>query len=128
MLIDSFGNIRVGTHGRGMWTNSIFTSVTEEQASLLPYDFRIDPPRPNPFNPGAKIGFAVKKNGHVKLDVINILGQKVRTLLDKPQPAGLHTVAWDGRDNNGNELSSGIYFFRMEVDGNSKTVKGTMIK
>ncbi|MBD3169874.1 MAG: T9SS type A sorting domain-containing protein [candidate division Zixibacteria bacterium] len=128
ILIDSYGNLRAGTHGRGMWSTSILTSVPEERTADLPYDFRIDAPYPNPFNPGAKIGFALKHSGTVKIEVINIMGQKVRTLVDKSQNAGFHTVIWDGRDNSGSGVSSGIYLFRMEFDGKSKVVKGTMVK
>lgn len=128
MLIDSFGNIRVGTHGRGLWTNSIATSLPEDQLTQLPYEFGIDPPMPNPFNPGAQIGFAVKRNSAVKIEVYNVLGQKARTLLDGMQTAGFHTVVWDGRDDGGTPLASGVYLFRMEVGGKSEVVKGTMIK
>ena len=128
ILIDSFGNLRAGTHGRGMWSTSVLSSVSESQLDNLPYDFRIDAPKPNPFNPGARIGFALKKNGQVKIDVINILGQKVRTLIDGRYTSGFHTVIWDGKDNSGEPLSTGVYLFRMEFGGKIRVTKGTMVK
>jgi hypothetical protein len=74
---------------------------------------------PNPFNPATTIQFSVggKQNPiHTTLQVYNLLGQKVRTLVDAPKNSGIHRVIWDGKDDSGNEVASGIYFYRIEVE------------
>ena len=65
---------------------------------------------PNPFNPSTNILFLLPAKGFTTLTVYNLQGQKVRELLAKDMPAGFHTVAWDGRDNSGQPVSSGVYF------------------
>jgi len=78
---------------------------------------------PNPFNPTTAIRFALKDTGPLNLAVFNSLGQKVRVLADGPWSAGVHAVMWDGRDNTGQIVSSGMYLYRLEVGGRSEARK-----
>jgi hypothetical protein len=78
---------------------------------------------PNPFNPTTSISFALKENGHASLTIYNSLGQKVRTLLDRPQSAGMHTVMWDSRDDGGREVSSGVYLYQLKAGNFNQTRK-----
>jgi hypothetical protein len=73
--------------------------------------------RPNPFNPSTEIGFTVPKAGKATLAVYDITGRKVRDLVSGSLAAGVHTVVWDGADNRGRAVSSGVYFSRL-VSGN----------
>ena len=75
--------------------------------------FPLDQNYPNPFNPGTTIHYSVKKFGQVKLAVYNILGKLVRTLVNNEQPAGEYKIFWDGRDEKGNLVPGGIYFYRL---------------
>jgi hypothetical protein len=70
---------------------------------------------PNPFNPTTLITYQIPADGNVRLEVYNLIGQPVRTLIDKPQSAGTYSVEWDGRSTGGPDLSSGIYFVRLNV-------------
>ncbi|MFA7058038.1 MAG: choice-of-anchor J domain-containing protein, partial [Candidatus Cloacimonadales bacterium] len=83
---------------------------------------------PNPFNPETSISYSVEKAGNVTIDVYNMLGQKVKTLVNDSQNAGTHTVVWNGTDNNGKNVSSGVYFYRMKNGSYSKTNKMILMK
>ena len=70
---------------------------------------------PNPFYSETTIAFSLKKPSHVTISVYNVSGQKIRTLLDRNCNAKEYTVIWDGSDENGNSVSSGIYFYKMNI-------------
>lgn len=80
---------------------------------LMPNQFQLYNNYPNPFNPSTKIAYDLPSPVQVKVDVINILGRHVATLVDESQPAGHYEVIWNGRDNNGSDVSSGIYLYRL---------------
>jgi hypothetical protein len=83
---------------------------------------------PNPFNPNTAIRYELPNEGRVVLRVYNILGQEVRTLVNAKQAAGVQTVRWDGRNNLGQAVSSGIYLYRLEAGSYVKTLKMTLLK
>jgi hypothetical protein len=83
---------------------------------------------PNPFNSGTNITYSIDRGGHVILEIYNILGQLVRTLVNEVQQPGVYTIYWDGRDENGRSLPSGVYFYRIEVNRFIKTRKMLMIR
>ena len=70
---------------------------------------------PNPFNAGTQIKFEVTARGLVSLTVYNLLGKEVAMLLNEEKERGLYSVHWDGKDHDGKELSSGIYFYRLTM-------------
>lgn len=72
---------------------------------------------PNPFNPQTEITFALPQTEHVTLSIFNTLGQKIRTLVDQPYPAGFHSVIWDSQDNRGHPVASGIYLYHIKAGG-----------
>jgi len=75
------------------------------------------PNHPNPFNAETTMRFALEEDAQVRLVVYNGPGQAVRSLVEGPRPTGVHTVVWDGRDDDSRDMASGIYFGRLEVDG-----------
>ncbi len=83
---------------------------------------------PNPFNPETRISYSVEKAGKVTLEVYNILGQKVKTLVNDTKEAGSHSVVWNGQDSAGNSVASGLYFYRMKSGTYSKTSKMILMK
>jgi len=83
---------------------------------------------PNPFNPETEIRFALPEAGAVSLDIFTVDGRKVRRLLDGPLAAGPHAVTFDGRDDAGEALSSGVYFYRMIADDWTQTRSMTLLK
>lgn len=83
---------------------------------------------PNPFNPITSIRFSLAQSGNVKLEVFNVLGQKVKTLVNNKLNIGQYEVKWDGRSDSGNLTGSGIYFYRLVAGDNIKTRKMIFLK
>jgi len=83
---------------------------------------------PNPFNPETRIAFSTKDNGPVSIDIYNIKGQKVRSLLNENREAGTHNVTWNGKDDNGKNVASGVFFYRMKSGKYSSTKKMILMK
>ncbi|MDD2506823.1 MAG: S8 family serine peptidase [Candidatus Cloacimonetes bacterium] len=83
---------------------------------------------PNPFNPTTNISFSLKDAGEVSLDIYNQKGQKVRSLLKGILPSGKHQMVWNGTDDNGNGVASGLYFYRMKSGKYSSTRKMILMK
>ncbi len=83
---------------------------------------------PNPFNAGTRISFTLAKAAKVKVEIYNILGQKVLELFDGYKPAGLVVLDWDGRSVQGNSVTSGIYYFRISSGGYSDVRKMVLLK
>jgi len=77
-------------------------------------DYRLSQNYPNPFNPSTTIEFALPRSGEVRIDIFNILGRRMRTLVDRVMAPGRHLTTWDGRDDSGEEVASGVYFYRLE--------------
>jgi hypothetical protein len=95
----------------------------------LPADYSLAQNYPNPFNPSTNMEFSLPEATHVSLEVFNILGQNVRRLLDRDMPAGVHRVVFDGRNDRGTRLATGVYFYRMVTDqGYQETKKMLMLK
>jgi len=83
---------------------------------------------PNPFNPETAIAFRLKESSRVRIAVYNLKGQLVATLLDDELSAGLHSVAWDGRDDSGRPASSGMYLLRMSAGNYAGSLKMILLK
>jgi hypothetical protein len=97
-------------------------------SSALPKAFSLSQNVPNPFNPTTAIAYAVPQPTHVKLEVMNVLGQTVRTLVDQYKAAGNYTVVWDSRDNNGQSVASGIYLYCLTAGEYAETRKMVLMK
>jgi hypothetical protein len=93
------------------------------QNSEVPTNFELYQNYPNPFNPSTIMKFDLPDNAHVVLKIYNLLGREIRTLLNSNRPAGSYQVTWDGLDNSGKQVSSGIYFYRLTAGNFSKTMK-----
>ncbi len=94
----------------------------------IPTSFSVSQNYPNPFNPATEFKFDLPHASHVRIEIFNILGQKVKTLVDERRRAGSHVVDWDGTDERGVEVSSGVYFYRMWTDEFSDIKKMVLLK
>ena len=83
---------------------------------------------PNPFNPHVNIEFEIPRAARLTLTVHDVSGRPVRTLADRTYQSGTHAEVWNGRDDNGHQLASGVYFYRLEADGFRKTEKVVLVK
>jgi subtilisin family serine protease len=101
-------------------TESTLDVKTEDQ---LPTDIHLYQNYPNPFNPTTMINYQLPVTSHVSLKVYNLLGQEVATIVDELQNAGYKQVVWNATNNYGNKVSSGVYFYRIEITDNSQPSK-----
>jgi hypothetical protein len=115
----------------GFYTIPLFQNLTDIggiKGNINSIPFRLSQNYPNPFNLSTKINFQITKIGLVKVFVFDILGRKVRTLLEKEMQTGQHSISWNGKDENENDVSSGLYFFRMESGDLVYVKKGLLLK
>ena len=119
---DTLGNSFVPAFIKGL------LEVQDINTPVKPSSFSLSQNFPNPFNPKTLIRFSLPKDSWVKLEVYNILGQKVKTLVDKRLSAGVKEVEWDGRNDEGAELPSGIYFCRIKAGDFVQAKKMVLIK
>ncbi|MCC6962587.1 MAG: T9SS type A sorting domain-containing protein [candidate division Zixibacteria bacterium] len=106
----------------------ILLPVYESDSPVLPESFELGQNNPNPFNPSTSIDFALPKSANVKVEIFNILGQKVKTVVDEYLSAGYKKVTWDGTDNTGKTVASGVYLYRMTADDFTATKKMMLMK
>jgi hypothetical protein len=94
----------------------------------LPQTFALAQNYPNPFNPSTTISFDLPVDGHVSLSIYNVLGQKVATVADQHYAAGRWEVAWNGDDDDGDRVATGIYFYRLTMSDEVRTRKMMLLK
>ena len=94
----------------------------------LPTEYDLAQNYPNPFNPNTSIGFALPEAGLATLTIYNLIGQRVRTLISKSLEPGEHSVQWDGMDEQGEPLASGVYLYRLQAGEFSAVKKLTLMK
>ncbi|MCC7429216.1 T9SS type A sorting domain-containing protein [bacterium] len=103
------------------------TDVSENQ-NFIPKEFHLEQNFPNPFNPTTTIKFGVAKKDFTKLVIFNTLGQKVKTLVSEELLPSFYALKWDGTDEKGKQVSSGIYFYRLQSGDFSETKKMLLLR
>jgi len=107
--------------------SAIITKVNERGGGV-PTAYALSQNYPNPFNPETTIKYELPASGHVRLSIYTALGQEVRRVVDYTQPAAYHQVVWDGCDNAGNPMPSGLYFYRLETEKFTAVKKMVMMR
>jgi hypothetical protein len=100
-----------------------FTSVESE---LFPEKIKLSN-YPNPFNPSTTFEFSIQNDSRVELSIYNIKGQKIKNLVNSELNQGLHSVFWNGDENSANSVSSGIYYYKLNVNGKTEVVKKCLL-
>jgi hypothetical protein len=116
-------HILIVTEGQGL----VVVDVAAEHP-LQPASFKLHANYPNPFNPSTVIGYRLSVGSEITLRIFNVLGQEVRTLVSGQRSAGQHSVTWDGRDNAGRTVASGVYLYRLKADGFVQSRKMMLLK
>jgi hypothetical protein len=99
-----------------------------EKKNKMPESFSLSQNYPNPFNSTTRIEFVLDENEPVKLNIYNFLGQKVRTLVDENLYSGTHSITWDGKNDAGAEVCSGVYVYRIQINQNVEYKKMLLLR
>ncbi|MCJ7508335.1 MAG: T9SS type A sorting domain-containing protein [candidate division Zixibacteria bacterium] len=132
--LDGDGDLDLGVanvieHSLSIFFNqSNTTYVEKDKGDRMVSSFALSQNYPNPFNSETVIEYTLPKQARVKIVIYNVLGQKVKTLLDQKEPLGYRRVIWDGKNENGETVSSGIYFYRIETEGFIQAKKMLLLK
>jgi hypothetical protein len=105
----------------------LVTSIENDKKNI-PRSFVLYQNHPNPFNPMTTIRFDLPKPADVRLEVVNLLGQRISILMDRKLSAGNHTAVWNGKNNGGQEMASGLYLMKLTADNRTFTGKMFLIK
>ena len=99
------------------WVDPASATAVEEAPGARPAEFSLSQNTPNPFNAATTISFSLPQDAHVALELYNVAGQKVRTLLRGEVASGQTRLTWDGKDDVGQAVAGGVYFYRLLSDG-----------
>jgi hypothetical protein len=108
--------------------NENFQSLGSVEVAAIPTVFALEQNYPNPFNPSTTIRYQIPNDASVNLVIYNVQGQKIRTLISKEQKAGYYSAVWDGRNEAGQTVSSGLYLYRVQAGSFVATQKMLMLK
>jgi uncharacterized protein len=123
---DPFGIFLADGHHRAYKLQNL-DDVNVVEAPFAPRTFALSQNYPNPFNPETMIQYSLLENSHVELAVQNLRGETIRILLNEFETAGSKTVTWDGEDENGMRVSSGVYIYTLRVGGEALSKKLVLI-
>jgi hypothetical protein len=112
----------------GVCVKGELTAGVAQAAAIVPTHFDLAQNMPNPFNPSTQINYSLPKAGSVRLVIFNLLGQEVRTLVAGERAAGLHRLNWDGTDDAGRAMGSGMYIYRLTGEGFVQTRRMMLLK
>ena len=106
------------------YINVSFTGIESETISL---ETILLSNYPNPFNPTTTISFSISNESKIAISIYNIKGQKVKTLMNESFEKGSHSIIWDGEDGTGNSVSSGIYYYKLKMNGKIEAVRKCLL-
>jgi hypothetical protein len=138
IVVDDSSNVYVTGHCTNSETGKDYCTIKYVQTSSgvedetgdreRPSEFELSQNYPNPFNPTTKIEFTLAKSGFVTLQIYDVLGRKVRTLVSEELSAGYKSVIWDGKNEDGDDVASGVYFYQLKVGDFSEPKKMLLLK
>jgi len=110
------------------FTLSLNIETGIDKQAEIPEEFEISQNFPNPFNPTTSISYGLPKECNVKVEIFNVLGQNIRTLVNEKQNAGVYTFTWNAKDMSGRRVKSGVYLYKITTSEFSKTMKMMLLK
>lgn len=108
--------------------STFYDPIRAQSAMTVPLEFGLDQNYPNPFNPATTITYRLAESGQVEMQVVNIAGQVVRTLIHTSQEANQYTVSWNGRNDRGENVPSGVYFITLKAGDYSEVRKTSLMR
>ena len=129
-LVDDSGNMFEcsGVQVLDLRSDSETFILRKSTSSQIPTEFALLPAYPNPFNPVTRITYELPEDSYVSVAIYNLTGQKVADLVHEQKTIGFHSAYWNGKNNHGETVVSGLYFYRMETEIFSKTMKLLFVK
>ncbi len=115
----------VGFVGAVIDGNTIGTITDVEETQNIITTPKLFQNYPNPFNPSTIISYQIPKAGFVNITIFNVLGQTIKTIVSESQSSGLHNINWNGEDNSGKTVSTGLYFYKITIISNSVKFSST---
>ena len=106
----------------------ILTSINKDKPKFISRQFQLFQNYPNPFNPSTVIEFQLTSTTEVELTIYNLLGQEITKLISEKLLPGKHTVEWDGSEDSGIKVTSGVYYYRLKANDQTKTRKMLLIR
>ena len=100
----------------GYWLTTTYKTDSKENQNLIPDQYNLAQNYPNPFNSLTQINYKIPEAGFVSLSIYNILGKKIKVLVNEQQDIGKHNICWQGDNGAGNDMQSGIYFYKLTVN------------
>lgn len=110
------------------WFPELKPTDVKQTSDQIPTEYKLSDAYPNPFNPETKIDVSLTNTGNVRVYIYNILGQKVRTLVNEEMKAGSYTLTWNGKDDHGKQVVSGTYLYSLETENFKLTKKMVFLK
>ena len=130
--VEMFSNIGINNFYEAIeeqsFTEAPITSVEETHSISIPKFFKLYENYPNPFNPETQITYELAANGKVVLNIYNLVGQKVRTLVNSSEGPGIKKVTWDGRNNAGQRVPSGLYIYQIQAGAFIESKKMVLLR
>jgi len=126
VLDSSYNRVNCFSTKSRYYTITLLEEYDKDDPEITPLVTHLNGNFPNPFNPSTNIDFTLANELNVRIDIYNIRGQRVRTLVNEPLGVGRHTVMWNGDDQQGRDVSSGIYFYRFEA-GNVNEIRRMLL-
>jgi len=123
---DGYAYVAEKSGGFTVYRNDLVVAVDGE--TILPTEFTLEQNYPNPFNPSTSISYTITQTNEVRLEIFNLTGQLVNTLLSTKQHSGTYSVEWNGRKTNGEMVTSGIYLYRLSVGDKIQSKKMVLVK
>jgi PKD repeat protein len=114
--------------GVGETKDSVYSCVSAKALAGIPEEFEISQNYPNPFNPATQFSLTLPEEVNVSIVIYNLVGQKVRTLVNETMGAGTHIITWDGTTDDGEAVSTGVYFYQAVAGENVVTKKMMLVK
>ncbi len=122
------GRVSGGILSARVAARGLYGALYDPDRIVLPEVFALHQNYPNPFNPVTRLRFDLPEKSRVRLEIYNMLGQKVATVVDREMEAGFHTLSWNGRDASGAALASGVYIYRLRAGDFVKARKMILLK
>jgi hypothetical protein len=112
----------------GPGADMLHKTIASKAETVAPATYALAQNYPNPFNPSTTINFQLPKDEFVELKIYNRIGQEVRTLVNSGYQAGSHKVVWDGKNNRGRSVASGMYIYKIKAGKYTKSMKMNLIR